>query len=120
MDDRHKTLPKTAAPPAISNTGSAGPGALPTPDSSIPLESSDDVKKASSDPGQLKFYFAPQLKPLLFTPVEELPEGTDAWAFAKGYVTVTPISAVYSGLAEGGCAFASEDGQGWQPGKLWD
>ncbi len=57
--------------------------------------------------------------PLLFPAVEDLPEGTDAWAFAKGYVSVTPIRAEYAGLGNGGCGFESEDGKGDMEGRMW-
>ena len=58
------------------------------------------------------------MAPLLFPAAEDLPEGTDAWAFEKGYVSVTPIRAEYAGLGPDGCGFGSEEGRGWE-GRMW-
>ncbi|EIW70773.1 hypothetical protein TREMEDRAFT_68211 [Tremella mesenterica DSM 1558] len=80
-----------SAPPQLSTTASAGPGAMPISEKEEPATPVEDTG--------LTFHFAPDLKPLLFTPIDQLPVGTDAWAFAMGYVTVTPISAEFSGLS---------------------
>ncbi|ORY32520.1 survival protein sure-like phosphatase/nucleotidase [Naematelia encephala] len=102
--------PAKAVPPRVSTTATAGPGALPTPDPASPAETGSSR--------QLKFHFAPTMGPLLFPPEEIVPEGTDAWAFAKGYVSVTPMRAEYAGLGAGGCGFGSEE-SGMVPGSEW-
>ena len=50
--------------------------------------------------------------------MEELPEGSDAWAFAKGYVSVTPLRAGYAEVAEGAQPFANDQAGQWA-GKAW-
>jgi tubulin--tyrosine ligase len=102
--------PATAVPPRLSTTSTAGPAALPTPDPASPVNT-------EADDGQLKFHFAPTMGPLLFPPLEDLPEGTDAWAFAHGYTSVTPLKAAFAGLEEAGKGFGSDDG--WTPGAEW-
>lgn len=106
-DDRNQATKST--PP--DKPSSAGPGALPPSEPASATDTESDQ--------QLKFKFAPSMGPLLFPPPEELPEGTDAWAFAKGYVSVTPIRAEYAGIGDGGCGFASDEGKGDMDGRLW-
>ena len=57
--------------------------------------------------------------PLLTPKMEDLEVGTDGWAFAKGYCSVTPIRAEFGGLLSGGCGFQSEDGKDQVYGQLW-
>ncbi|OCF60428.1 5'/3'-nucleotidase SurE [Kwoniella mangroviensis CBS 10435] len=102
----------TDIPPNASTTSTAGPGALPTPAPSSPTVKHHD--------GQLRFHFAPNMKPLLFPPVESLPVGSDAWAFAKGYIGVTPMRAQFAGPIEGGYGFGREENDGKKAGSLWE
>ncbi|KAK4686130.1 hypothetical protein P7C73_g4002, partial [Tremellales sp. Uapishka_1] len=107
--------PVKTQPPRISTTATAGPGAIPTPNPASPaIPTPADAEHSK----QLKFHFAPTMAPLLFPSIESLPEGTDGWAFAKGWVSVTPIRAEYGGMGEGGCGFGSIEGGG-QPGEIW-
>jgi tubulin--tyrosine ligase len=110
-DDRNR--PSKSVPPQKSTTATAGPGALPITDPASTVASEDMSSR------QLKFHFSPNMNPLLFPAAEDLPEGTDAWAFAKGYTSVTPLRAEYAGLGEGGCGFGSEQGKGEIEGQLW-
>lgn len=107
------TPQQRSVPPRISTTASAGPGALPTPDPASPIEADP------SSGEQLKFHFAPNMRPLLFPPIDSLPEGSDAWAFAKGYVSVTPLRADYAGPAGGRYGLGSEAEERCQPGRKW-
>ena len=109
-DDRNR--PVKSDPPPKSSTADAGPAALPPSDPSTSM----DIDSSK----QLKFHFAPNMGPLLFPASEDLPEGTDAWAFARGFVSVTPMRAEYAGLGEGGCGFGSEEGKGYIDGRMWD
>ncbi|WWC89478.1 5'/3'-nucleotidase SurE [Kwoniella dendrophila CBS 6074] len=104
---------KTEVPPESSKTSTAGPAAIP--DSADPAAV---TSKASSD-GQLKFRFGPDMKPLLFPPIESLPVGSDAWAFAKGYIGVTPMRAQFAGPIEGRYGFGKEENEGKKAGNLW-
>jgi tubulin--tyrosine ligase len=58
--------------------------------------------------------------PLLTPRDEDLPVGTDAWAFAKGYISVAPIRAEFGGLLAGGCGFGSDQGKEQVYGSFWD
>lgn len=78
----------------ISTTSTAGPAALPTPAPSSPVVPKDTKEEDQ----QLKFQFAPDMHQLLFPPEGSVPEGTDAWAFAKGWISVTPMRAEYACL----------------------
>ncbi|KAE8537755.1 5'/3'-nucleotidase SurE [Cryptococcus gattii VGV] len=78
----------------ISTTSTAGPAALPTP---VP-PSLIVPKDTKEEDQQLKFQFAPDMHQLLFPPEGSVPEGTDAWAFAKGWISVTPMRAEYACL----------------------
>jgi hypothetical protein len=117
-DDRNKnsktanepTSGKPAEQPAKS---SAGPGA------EIP-KSTSTTPAAPKQIGQLKFQFAPTMAPLLTPRDEDLPVGSDAWAFAKGYVSVAPIRAEFGGLLPGGCGFGSDLGKEQTFGSFWD
>ncbi|WVN88198.1 5'/3'-nucleotidase SurE [Cryptococcus depauperatus CBS 7841] len=80
--------------PLVSRTSTAGPAALPTPDPASPVSPTTPGEKEEGK--QLKFHFAPNIQPLLCPAEELVPEGTDAWAFAKGWVSVTPMRAEYS------------------------
>ena len=99
-------------PTTTSSTAHAGPAALPPDDPTTSMDTD------SSKP--LKFHFAPNMGPLLFPASEDLPEGTDAWAFAKGFVSVTPMRAEYAGLGEGGCGFRSDEDEGYMDGRMWN
>ncbi|OXG36619.1 5'/3'-nucleotidase SurE [Cryptococcus neoformans Ze90-1] len=80
--------------PHTSKTSTAGPAALPTPAPPSPIV----PKETKEEDQQLKFHFAPNMHPLLFPPEGSVPEGTDAWAFAKGWISVTPMRAEYACL----------------------
>ncbi|WVQ82229.1 5'/3'-nucleotidase SurE [Cryptococcus sp. DSM 104549] len=110
----------SAVPPHVSSTRTAGPAALPTPDPASPLTPSSP-SEPKVEP-QLKFHFAPNMQPLLFPEMGSVPEGSDAWAFAKGYVSVTPMRAEYAGVGEGAWGFGWEDGKGDRigPGTMWE
>ena len=112
-DNPNQNKPTTSKP-AESSSATAGPAALPSATENI----SDDTKR--SDDNQLKFHFAPTMAmgALLFPPIESLPEGSDAWAFAKGYISVTPLKAAFAGLESGGLAFSDSDQ--WKAGELWE
>jgi len=115
-DDRNKiskpiNQPTSGKPAETSTTSTAGPGALPSkPSSPAPPKPS----------GQQKFQFAPTMGPLLTPRDEDLPVGTDAWAFAKGYISVAPIRAEFGGLLSGGCGFGSDEGREQIIGSFWD
>jgi tubulin--tyrosine ligase len=85
---------------------------LPT-EPATPALTSPAVEKEDKT---LKFHFAPNMKPLLFPADESLPDGTDAWAFAKGWVSVTPLRAEFAGMGDAG--FGSETG-GVEAGRVW-
>lgn len=115
-DDRNKNSkpinqPSSGKNAETSTTSTAGPGALPSkPSSPAPARNT----------GQLKFQFAPTMGPLLTPRDEDLPVGSDAWAFAKGYISVAPIRAEFGGLLAGGCGFGSDEGKGQVIGSFWD
>lgn len=117
-DDRNKSTkavnePSSGKPaPTQTPTGAAGPGALPSKPPATPAEPTRS--------NQTKFQFAPTMGPLLHPKAEDLPVGTDAWAFAKGYCSVTPIRAEFGGLLSGGCGFSSDDGKEQVYGQLWE
>lgn len=102
----------------ISSSITPGPNALSTTKPTTPSTSTETATNAQQ-PQQLKFQFAPSMGPLLFPQEADLPEGSDAWAFAKGYTSVTPIRAEFGTLLEGGCGFASDDGDEHVPGREW-
>ncbi|TYJ57020.1 5'/3'-nucleotidase SurE [Cryptococcus floricola] len=102
-DQRSTTnQPQNVEAPLHSKSSAAGPNALPT--------STNSLKTSAADDKQLKFHFAPNMKPLLFPDEKDVPEGTDAWAFAKGWTSVTPMRAEYACVAHGN----------FQYGKLWE
>lgn len=103
--------PDKPIPAKISTTATAGPAALPTPDPASPA----DVGSSQ----QIRFHFAPTMGPLLNPSPEQVPEGTDAWAFAKGYVSVTPIRAEYAALHHGGRPFGSDEPSEQWAGRMW-
>lgn len=87
--------PQAAPVPSHTKTsdGTPGPAALPTP-SLTPAPTPTTAQTPRQR--QLKFRFDPDLQPVLFPSEDTLTEGTDAWALAKGYVSVTPLRAEYS------------------------
>jgi tubulin--tyrosine ligase len=115
-DDRNKNRKPVNQPTSgktadTSTTSTAGPGAVPSkPSSPAPPKPT----------GQLKFQFAPTMGPLLTPRDEDLPVGSDAWAFAKGYISVAPIRAEFGGLQAGGCGFGSDEGKEQVFGSFWD
>ncbi|AFR92283.1 5'/3'-nucleotidase SurE [Cryptococcus neoformans C23] len=95
--DKPNTVQASASLPShphTSKTSTAGPAALPTPAPPSPIV----PKETKEEDQQLKFHFAPNMHPLLFPPEGSVPEGTDAWAFAKGWISVTPMRAEYACL----------------------
>ncbi|KAE8538367.1 5'/3'-nucleotidase SurE [Cryptococcus gattii VGV] len=87
--------PQAAPVPSHTKTsdGTPGPAALPTP-SLTPAPTPTTAQTPQQK--QLKFRFDPNLQPVLFPREDTLTEGTDAWALAKGYVSVTPLRAEYN------------------------
>ena len=84
---------------------------MPTPDPASP---------ADAEPSkQVRFHFAPNMGPLLNPAADQVPVGTDAWAFANGYVSVTPIRAEYGALYDSGRAFGSKGPEESAPGTFW-
>jgi hypothetical protein len=104
--------PDKPVPARLSTTATAGPAALPTPDPASPAE----VESSN----QIRFHFAPTMGPLLNPAPKDMPEGTDAWAFAKGYVSVTPIRAEYAALHKGGRPFGSDEPSDSWAGRMWE
>ncbi|ORX36795.1 survival protein sure-like phosphatase/nucleotidase [Kockovaella imperatae] len=92
---------------AASTTSSAGPGALPS-DPATPVDT-------GQTPEQTKFHFAPAMAPLLTPSRDNLPFGTDAWAFAEGFIGVTPLRAEFAGLTD----VSSIGGPDSYAGKEW-
>ena len=88
---------------------------MPTPVTPPPAK----LEALSVADQRLAFYFSPDLGHTLHAKADSLPYGTDAWALAMGYISVTPLKAAFAGIEEGGCGWASEDGQGFEPGKIW-
>jgi hypothetical protein len=95
-----------------SKAETAGPGAMPDKRPESP------EKEGSVNDVQTTFKFAPTMNPLLYPSSDLLPEGCDAWAFAKGYTSVTPLKAVFSGIEVGG--FGNAEGEDWKAGTLWE
>lgn len=92
----------------------AGPGAVPT------TESPDTSKHDDAESRRLRFKFAPTMGHLLTPRPEDVPEGTDAWGFARGYITVTPLKAEFASIADRARAFGSdEEGVGPCAGRMW-
>lgn len=107
--DMSQNKPQISAPTA--NSKPAGPAALPTP-SSTPINPQPPHPSTVSSPnsGPLRFKFGPSMSHLLHPPVESLPVGSDAWAFAMGYSSVVPLRAEFAGMVDGPTWF--EDGSG--------
>lgn len=84
--------------PTQRRDGGWNPADIWNPDPNVAMEEDD---------GKLRFAFAPDFHPVLFPDADNLPEGTDAWAFALGYTSVTPIRAEYAGLHDTGSGFGS-------------
>ncbi|RSH93391.1 hypothetical protein EHS25_007747 [Saitozyma podzolica] len=100
----------------LSSEQDAGPGAT---SEHHPALSDSETRALTPSHGPRAFRFAPDLTPITLAGPDSLPEGTDAWACAKGFVSITPIRAEYAGMREGGCGFAS-DGEGFiTPGQFW-
>ncbi|XAO22059.1 5'/3'-nucleotidase SurE [Cryptococcus bacillisporus CA1280] len=101
--------PQAAPVPSHTKTsdGTPGPAALPTPSSTpTPATARQQQQQQQQPQQQLKFRFDPNLQPVLFPREDTLTEGTDAWALAKGYVSVTPLRAEYTCVPVG--QFGSE------------
>lgn len=115
--------PQVASSSSSSSSKEAGPAALPTPSqtpapaqpSSIlaqnqPASATGDKSNRQTQP--LRFKFAPGMKSLLDPPIDSLPYGTDAWAFAQGWSTVVPLRAEFGGITSGGETWFERDGGG--------
>jgi len=71
----------------------AGPDSTRTPLAQITSQEAKDI--SSKDIGRLIFKFSPDMTGLLDLQPSTLPEGSDSWAFEKGWVCVTPIRASF-------------------------
>ncbi|KAL7421761.1 hypothetical protein Q5752_003532 [Cryptotrichosporon argae] len=101
-------------PELKQTSGTAGPAAFETPAAS-------GAASPARPPAPRRFKFAPDLGPALNPDPATLPVGTDAWAFAKGYISVTPVVAEYSTLGVGGSGFGSDPvGDAPLAGRLWE
>lgn len=108
ITENQPNRPQALPVPAHTETskGTPGPAALPTPSPTpTPVNAADPAHNPQQQQ-QLKFRFAPNLQPVLFPREDTLPEGTDAWALASGYVSVTPLRAEYNCIPVG--QFGSE------------
>lgn len=92
----------------------AGPNALPAPPQT---KSGDSQSEPASK--QLKFQFAPDLRPVLNPKLEDLPEGSDGWAFEKGYISVVPMRAEHSVVGRAGGKHVAPDGSSRLAGQIW-
>ncbi|WVQ82228.1 5'/3'-nucleotidase SurE [Cryptococcus sp. DSM 104549] len=110
----HPDEPTISEPPRNADPSTAGPAAAPPPSSSDPSEPPAPVWPR-------KFLFAPDKTHIMDPDMSLVPEGTDAWAFDKGYVSVTPLRAEYAGVEDGDWGFAGErDGKVVGPGSIWE
>jgi tubulin---tyrosine ligase len=71
----------------------AGPDSTRTPLAQIAPQDAKDVSPKKI--GRLIFKFSPDMTGLLDLQPSTLPEGSDSWAFEKGWVCVTPLRASF-------------------------
>jgi len=71
----------------------AGPDSTMRPLAQISPQDAKDV--SPKEIGHLIFKFSPDMTGLLNIEPSTLPEGTDSWAFEKGWVCVTPVRASF-------------------------
>lgn len=82
--------------PSFWRESPLSPPPADAPPADCPPPSSTPAPATAQQQRQLKFRFDPNLQPVLFPSEDTLTEGTDAWALAKGYVSVTPLRAEYN------------------------
>ena len=94
------------SPTDRTDVARAGPGALPAAET-------NEASEPNTSQEQRQFHFAPSMAPLLSPTKDELPHGTDAWAFAEGYIGITPLKAEFSSLTDVPGGIASYAGKEW-------
>ncbi|PCH33616.1 sure-like protein [Wolfiporia cocos MD-104 SS10] len=88
----HTSRDAAAAAPSVS---SAGPDS-PSEDPRGTRAGTVDRQAGPNDVGMLSFKFAPDMTDLIQREPSTLPVGSDGWAIAKGWVSVTPIRASFA------------------------
>ena len=71
----------------------AGPDSTKIPLAQITPQEAEDVSPKNI--GRLIFKFSPDMTGLINLQSSALPEGSDSWAFEKGWVCVTPLRASF-------------------------
>lgn len=69
-------------------------------------ESGGDMSKDES--ATLVFKFSPDIQPLITPSVGSLPVGSDGWAIAKGYASITPLRACFAHVDHDPAAVGTE------------
>lgn len=118
-------------PSSDDSTRPAGPSALPTPVQSKPSSPQAQIKslilqpipnETKPPPSQddaPRFYFAPEMKRLIFPAEDTLIEGTDSWALFHGAISVTPLQASFAEGPDESMRFGSQStSPQQQAGKL--
>ncbi|KLO20266.1 sure-like protein [Schizopora paradoxa] len=129
---RYGKLFKAIQEPSVAKSGASasdvqagGPDAAEstekTAQSTMQREPSNAGSSANSTSNSLTFKFAPdaEFQHLISPPLEHLPVGSDGWAIAQNWASVTPLCASFA--EPGGVDFAGEfelDGMGAKPHKL--
>ena len=85
---RHASLNRPATSPA-------GPDSLDTNEQGV-IGNGDYGFPSSGAPDELVFKFSPEMGALINPRMADVPPGSDGWAIAKGYVSVTPLRASFA------------------------
>jgi len=93
------------AVPTMSSAGPDSPSEDPHGAKAAPL----DKETTPKDLGKLSFKFAPDMTGLITPSLASLPIGSDGWAIAKGWVSVTPLRASFAEPVTEGDVSSLED-----------
>lgn len=83
----------TAEAAAKQGVSPAGPGSNPNAGAA---EDSPGAEIAPTDVGNLVFKFSPDLSDIITPSPSSVPVGSDGWAIAKGYASITPLRACFA------------------------
>ena len=84
-----------ASPGGRPPTSPAGPDSLDTNEQGV-VANGDYGFPSNGPPDELVFKFSPEMGSLINPRMADLPAGSDGWAIAKGWVSVTPLRASFA------------------------
>lgn len=106
-----KAIRSPSVASAQSNFPAAGPD---SPQADLTIKQNPVDSPVLGDTGELVFKFAPDMEGLINRKLSSIPVGSDGWAIAKGWASVTPLRASFGEPLDEGAFIGNIEDRLWK------